>query len=75
MLTPMRLTRILAMGLAVAAGAALFAQQVDVSSIGPRIGDRVTDFRLTDQHGREQSIAGAAGPKGTMLVFFRSADW
>jgi hypothetical protein len=62
--------------LLVMSGAAwLAAHQVDVARLGPQVGDRVTDFRLTDQHGQAKSIASAAGPKGTMLVFFRSADW
>lgn len=48
---------------------------VDVTRLGPQVGARVSDFTLKDQRGREQSIRSAAGPKGTMLVFFRSADW
>jgi hypothetical protein len=69
-------------GLALASAAslavvALSAQgaPVDVRSLGPRVGDAVTDFHLVDAEGREQSLRSAAGPKGTMLVFFRSADW
>jgi hypothetical protein len=55
--------------------AVLPAQQADVAALGPQVGEPVPDLRLTDQHGRAQTIAGAAGPKGTMVVFFRSADW
>lgn len=51
------------------------AQQVDVTTLGPQVGQRATDFRLPDQQGRAQTLASVAGPKGTMLVFFRSADW
>ena len=43
--------------------------------LGPQIGAKVTDFSLADAQGRTHSIRSAAGPKGTMLVFFRSADW
>ncbi len=50
-------------------------QTVDVTTLGPQIGQRALDFRLPDQHGRPQTLASVAGPKGTMLVFFRSADW
>jgi len=57
------------------AAAALAAQQVDVSTLGPQVGERAPALRLVDHSGREQTIAGAAGPKGTMVVFFRSADW
>ena len=58
-------------GLFVARGAA----QVDVSRLGPQVGDTVPVLRLTDHRGRAQTLASLAGPKGTMLVFFRSADW
>lgn len=51
------------------------AQQVDVTTLGPQVGQRAIDFRLPDQQGRTQTLASVAGPKGTMLVFFRSADW
>jgi hypothetical protein len=47
----------------------------DVTKLGPQVGATVTDFTLKDQRGQDQSLAKVAGPKGTMLVFFRSADW
>jgi hypothetical protein len=59
---------------AVALVAAGFAQ-VDIAKLGPQVGDRAIDFQLTDQSGRTQRLATIAGPKGTMLVFVRSADW
>ncbi len=65
-------------GAAVVAGGGLQtpqAQVVDVATLGPQVGQRAVDFRLSDQHGRPQTLASVAGPKGTMLVFFRSADW
>ena len=49
--------------------------QVDVNTIGPQKGAAAIDFRLTDQNGQPRTLASVAGPKGTMLVFFRSADW
>lgn len=49
--------------------------QADVSRLGPQVGDRVPALSLTDHGGRAQTVASLAGPKGTMLVFFRSADW
>ena len=57
--------------------AALQAQpvQVDVTRLGPQVGARVADFSLQDQNGQSRSLESVAGPKGTMLVFFRSADW
>jgi len=57
----------------VVAGA--FVQTVDVATLGPQVGQRAPDFRLIDQHGRPQTLASVAGPKGTMVVFYRSADW
>lgn len=61
-------------GLVVGA-AARQAQSVDVTTLGPQVGQRAIEFRLPDQHGRERTLASVAGSKGTMLVFFRSADW
>ncbi len=71
-----RLVRLSAVLLALLASAGLAAQTaVDVTTLGPQVGARVTDFSLADQRGTTQSLRAAAGPKGTMLVFFRSADW
>ncbi len=50
-------------------------RQVDVSTLGPQVGDRVPDFTLRDQTGREQTLQSIMGPRGAMLVFVRSADW
>ena len=49
--------------------------QVDIATLGPQVGAKAIDFSLEDQFGRTQRLATVAGPKGTMLVFFRSADW
>jgi len=42
---------------------------------GPAVGARVPAFQLMDQNGQVRSLASLYGPKGLMLVFFRSADW
>jgi AhpC/TSA family len=42
---------------------------------GPAVGQPVPDFSLQDQNGRTQTVKSISGPRGTMLVFFRSADW
>ena len=47
----------------------------DVQKLGPQIGTRVPDFTLLDQKGQLRTLASLIGPKGLMLVFFRSADW
>jgi len=50
-------------------------EQTDLATLGPQVGQRAINFSLPDQTGRVRSLKSAAGPKGTMLVFFRSADW
>jgi hypothetical protein len=42
---------------------------------GPAVSQPVPDFSLRDQSGQTQTLKSVRGPKGTMLVFFRSADW
>jgi hypothetical protein len=49
--------------------------KIDVSKLGPQVGERVPDFSLRDQTGRTQTLQSITGPKGAMLVFVRSADW
>jgi peroxiredoxin len=39
------------------------------------VGARVPDFELADQTGQSHNLRSLFGPKGLMLVFFRSADW
>ena len=47
----------------------------DVQKLGPQVGTRVPDFTLLDQTGQSRTLTSLVGPKGLMLVFFRSADW
>ena len=49
--------------------------RIDVSKLGPQVGERVPDFSLPDQRGRTHTLRTIMGPKGAMLVFVRSADW
>ena len=51
------------------------ATAIDVHAIGPRVGEAVADFALQDQTGRSRTLTSLLGPRGLMLVFFRSADW
>jgi cytochrome oxidase Cu insertion factor (SCO1/SenC/PrrC family) len=51
------------------------APAVDVESLGPQVGATVPDFALPDQNGVTRSLKSLMGPKGAVLVFFRSADW
>ena len=58
--------------------AGLLAQSpasIDVSKLGPQVGERVPDFSLKDQNGKTWTLQSIMGPKGAMLVFYRSADW
>jgi cytochrome oxidase Cu insertion factor (SCO1/SenC/PrrC family) len=57
------------------ASAAASPPPIDVTRLGPQVGERVPDFSLTDHQGRTQTLETLMGPSGAMLVFFRSADW
>lgn len=50
-------------------------QKIDVSKLGPQVGEHVPDFNLQDQNGKPWTLKSIMGPKGAMLVFIRSADW
>ena len=58
-----------------AVAAAQQREAVDVEKLGPQVGAKVPSFSLTDQAGRSQTLQSVMGPKGAILVFFRSADW
>jgi hypothetical protein len=65
--------------LAVLVALPLYAQgprtPIDVSALGPQVGERVPDFKLVDQTGTVQTLQSIMGRRGAMLVFVRSADW
>jgi peroxiredoxin len=42
---------------------------------GPEIGKTVPEFSAPDQFGKVQTLKSIMGPKGALLVFYRSADW
>ena len=48
---------------------------IDTSKLGPQVGTVVPAFAGVDQFGKPHTLASTYGPKGAMLVFFRSADW
>ena len=50
-------------------------QAIEVSALGPQVGDQVPDFRLPDQYGNYHTLEDVMGPNGAMLLFHRSADW
>ena len=51
------------------------AAQSASPSIGLELGQRAPAFEATDQSGRTQTNETLKGPNGTVLLFFRSADW
>ena len=61
--------------LAYAPASAQEREPIDVSSLGPQVGEKVPDFALPDQHGRTRTLDSVLGERGAMLVFHRSADW
>jgi hypothetical protein len=42
---------------------------------GPAVGSKLPAFELPDQDGRLHSSSNLLGPKGAVIVFYRSADW
>jgi hypothetical protein len=44
-------------------------------SIGLSVGQKAPAFSLRDQFGHIQTLDSLQGSKGTVLLFFRSADW
>ena len=56
-------------------GSAQDVRKINVSKLGPQVGATVPDFNLADQQGRKRTLQSVMGPKGAMIVFYRSADW
>jgi hypothetical protein len=48
---------------------------IELMSIGLAVGQRAPVFSLRDQLGRIQTLDTLKGANGTVLLFFRSADW
>jgi peroxiredoxin len=57
------------------AGQQAAPQRIDVSTLGPQVGDIVPDFSLQDSQGSVQTRDSIMGPNGAMIVFSRSMDW
>jgi len=51
------------------------AQQSVASRVGLPVGAKAPRIALRDQFGRTQTNETLKGTKGTILLFFRSADW
>lgn len=48
---------------------------LELMSIGLAVGQKAPAFSVHDQFGRVQTLGTLKGSKGTVLLFFRSADW
>jgi hypothetical protein len=46
-----------------------------LTGIGLAVGQKAPAFSAPDQFGAQQTLDTLKGPKGTILLFFRSADW
>jgi hypothetical protein len=46
-----------------------------LADIGLPVGRKAPAFTARDQFGQEQGLDTLKGPNGTVLLFFRSADW
>lgn len=48
---------------------------LELISIGLAAGQKAPPFSLHDQFGKSQTLESLRGANGTVLLFFRSADW
>ena len=56
-------------------GDAIRVASIELMSIGLAVGEKAPAFSLRDQFGRKQTLDSLKGANGTVLLFFRSADW
>jgi hypothetical protein len=48
---------------------------IELMAIGLAVGQKAPAFSIRDQFGRVQTLDNLNGTNGTVLLFFRSADW
>jgi cytochrome oxidase Cu insertion factor (SCO1/SenC/PrrC family) len=53
----------------------LVCGSLNARDFGPALGSKLPGFELKDQDGKPHTLASLLGPKGAVIVFFRSADW
>lgn len=46
-----------------------------LTTVGLDVGQKAPPFSARDQFGQQRSLDTLKGPSGTVLLFFRSADW
>jgi cytochrome oxidase Cu insertion factor (SCO1/SenC/PrrC family) len=61
--------------LAAAQAQAAAPPRPDPMELGPQVGQMLPTFEARDQTGKPTNFGSLKGPKGLVLVFFRSADW
>ena len=54
---------------------AIRVASIELMSIGLAVGQKAPAFSVHDQFGRVQTLDSLKGTNGTVLLFFRSADW
>jgi hypothetical protein len=57
------------------AGETIQLSSIELMSIGLAVGQKAPSFSIHDQFGQVQTLETLKGTKGTVLLFFRSADW
>ena len=53
----------------------LLGSSLSAREYGPPVGAKMPGFDLKDQDGKAHTLASLLGPKGAVILFFRSADW
>jgi cytochrome oxidase Cu insertion factor (SCO1/SenC/PrrC family) len=53
----------------------LVGASLNARDYGPAVGSKIPAFELKDQDGKTHTLASLLGPKGAVILFFRSADW
>lgn len=56
-------------------GDSIKVASIEPMSIGLAVGNKAPAFSLRDQFGQVQTLETLRGAKGTVILFFRSADW
>ncbi|MGD0438368.1 MAG: hypothetical protein ABSB86_18070 [Bryobacteraceae bacterium] len=62
-------------GVEIAALGFMAASILVAREYGPAQGSKMPDFELQDQDGKARSLRSLLGPKGALILFYRSADW
>ena len=74
-MTSRRTLLVASAALALAPFAQAAPQKGDLIEIGPAVGAHIPPLTATDSTGQPRTLANLSGPRGLVLVFFRSARW